>query len=269
MRDRLAGVGIGHAPGEDLGRLPAPRSSASIPKRHPSRPRFSGGRTAGDGRSRTACRSRPDAAQGEAALGVGGHRPGPGRKVIDRCPRSKTTPSKLATSPGRALRRIATDRRDRERDVRDGLALQVEQPPVDHLLGPERDVGGGLVGVGVELDPAGTIAGRQGDGAERLVTRRRGPRRIEPEPARAVAARASPIGIGLASRHVGSTPGRHGPRIDHRSSRPAPACPAGRARGRRRTSGPGPASGSRHPASRRSAAAGRRHFLGSSFIARA
>ena len=32
---------------------------------------------------------------------------------------------------------------------------------MDDLLRPERDVGGGLIGVGVELDPGGTMAGRR------------------------------------------------------------------------------------------------------------
>ena len=47
-----------------------------------------------------------------------------------------------------------------------GRPLKVEQPPLDHLLGPERDVGGGLIGVGVELDPADAVARRDGDGAD-------------------------------------------------------------------------------------------------------
>ena len=44
-----------------------------------------------------------------------------------------------------------------------GRALQVEQSPEDDLLRPERNIGGGLIVIDVELGPAGTIAGRQGD----------------------------------------------------------------------------------------------------------
>ena len=55
---------------------------------------------------------------------------------------------------------------DRDLDVPGGPALQVDQPAVDHLLGPERDVGGGLLGVGIELGPADAVARRQGGQAQ-------------------------------------------------------------------------------------------------------
>ena len=95
-------------------------------------------------------------------------------------------------------RAVARNRHDRDPDIRDGPALHVEQPPVDHLLGPERDLGGGLIVVGVELDPADAIAGRHRDGAKILVARRGRPGRIDPEPARAVRA-----GVGERD-HLGS-----------------------------------------------------------------
>ena len=107
---------------------------------------------------------------------------------------------------GPGLREVAADRPDRDRDIRDGPALHVEQPPVDHLLRPERDLGGGLIVVGVELDPADAIAGRHGDGAEILVSRRGRPGasiRNRPEPS----ARASPSGIGLNRDMKGARPG--------------------------------------------------------------
>ena len=74
--------------------------------------------------------------------------------------------------------------------------MHVEQSPVDHLLRPERDIGGGLFVVGVELDPAGAISRRQGNGAEPVVAAMTTSGRIDPEPARAIRA-ASPIGICL------------------------------------------------------------------------
>ncbi len=60
---------------------------------------------------------------------------------------------------------------DRDRDTLHGPALEIEQAPLDHLFGSECDVGGGLIGVEVEIDPAGTIAGRDGNGAGLLMDR--------------------------------------------------------------------------------------------------
>ena len=66
-----------------------------------------------------------------------------------------------ASSTGDPIRRDqAAHGLDRDLDALDRPAFHVEQPPLDHLLGPERDVGIGLVGVGVELDPAGAVAWR-------------------------------------------------------------------------------------------------------------
>ena len=47
-----------------------------------------------------------------------------------------------------------------------GRPIHVEQAPLDYLLGSECDVNVGPVGIGVELDPAGTIARRNSDGAD-------------------------------------------------------------------------------------------------------
>jgi hypothetical protein len=62
----------------------------------------------------------------------------------------KTTTNRTVMKLGPSLRGVATDRRDRDPDARDGPALQVEELPVDHLLRPERDLGGGLIVVGIE-----------------------------------------------------------------------------------------------------------------------
>ena len=170
----------------------------------------------------------------------------------------------------RALGEDAADGRDRQLDIAGGLALQVEQPPVDHLLGPKRDLGGGLIGVGVELDPADAITRRQGDRAEFVVTRRRGARRRRPGtgPSRRWRPGRAPSDT-IDSADVRC---RQDPWTARRPSRmrPAPACLAGRARGRPRTSargrllvgvirlGGGPV-----------VAAAARAILGSSFIASA
>ena len=61
-----------------------------------------------------------------------------------------------------------------DRDALGRTAIHVEQAPLDHLLGSERDVNVGLVGVGVELDPAGTIARRKSDGAGLVMSGRHG-----------------------------------------------------------------------------------------------
>ena len=93
-------------------------------------------------------------------------------------------------------------------DALGGPALQVEQPPLDHLLGPERDVGGGLVGVGVELDPAGAVARRERDGAEldNAATTRCEAHRAGTGPSRRCPPGRSPTGHRLAAdRHAPAT----------------------------------------------------------------
>ncbi len=165
----FAGVGIGHAQVEDLGRHQ--RCGDRLRFRSTIRldlnslagePRVMDGEDGGE--------SLAQAAQGEAALEIGHHRPGPGRKVMDCYPEERDSIN-AATDPSRSPREITTERCDRECDVRGGLSLQVEESPLDHLLRWEGDLDVGLVVVGIEPDPAGTIARRQGDGAEQLVER--------------------------------------------------------------------------------------------------
>ena len=110
------------------------------------------------------------AADGEPALGVAERRPGPGRQVV-AVERREGRPLEIRYPRGRPVhedpRDDAAHGLDRHLDVADRPAIHVEQPPLDHLLGPERDVGGRPVGVGIELDPAGAVAGRDRDGADR------------------------------------------------------------------------------------------------------
>ena len=40
-----------------------------------------------------------------------------------------------------------------------GPALHIKQPAMNHVLAPERDVGGRLIGVGIEVDAAHTVTG--------------------------------------------------------------------------------------------------------------
>ena len=102
------------------------------------------------------------AADGEPALGVADRRPGPGRQVVPVVPRKRRAhrgPHERSSSRFTGMTRPMawTD----DRDAPDRPAVQVEQAPLDHLLGPECDVGDRPVGVGVELDPAGAIARRR------------------------------------------------------------------------------------------------------------
>ena len=60
---------------------------------------------------------------------------------------------------------------DRDPDAPDGPAVDIEKTPLDHLFGSKRDVGGGLIGVGVQIDPADAVAGRDGDGDGFLMCR--------------------------------------------------------------------------------------------------
>ena len=194
---------------------------------------------------------RADAMQGEPAVGAGGHRAGPAGQVIGmgppECGAFEVLRERHSAPCGRTRRMAVTD----NFTSAGGLALQVEQPPLDHLLGPKRDVGGGLLGVGVELDPAGAIARRQGDGAEfdRDATTRCAGRRAGTGPSRRWSPGRSPSGSrsarSIRTRERSWTARRPSP------TRSAPACPAGRARGRRRTCGPGRAVSSGLPPSRR------------------
>ena len=84
-------------------------------------------------------------AQGEPALVVADHRSGPCRQVarglLEEIERDELRPGRVAGG---------VDPLDPQRDAPPGLALQVEQPTPDDLLGRERDVGGGHVGVGIK-----------------------------------------------------------------------------------------------------------------------
>ena len=61
-----------------------------------------------------------------------------------------TVRSRASFSSGGWLRRhVSADRPDRNGQVRDGFSLHVEELALSDLLGPERDLGGGLIGVDV------------------------------------------------------------------------------------------------------------------------
>ena len=195
MRGRLARVGIGHAPGDDLGRF----------QRHRHGLRFRGAirldldRLEGeprvmDGQDRVQFRPTPRRVKRPSASVVAGLGQA-GKSLASLSPRRiDDHRTELDDSSAGARAAIASNRRDRDRDARDGPALHVEQSPVDHLLRPERDVGGGLIVVGVELDPAGAVAGRRAtapNSSWRDDDVRGASSRNRPEPS----ARASPIGI--------------------------------------------------------------------------
>ena len=79
-------------------------------------------------------------------------------------------------------------RLDTDCDALGRTSIYVEQASPDHLLGSECDVNVGPVGIGVELDPAGTIAWRKGDSARMVMSGRYGACGINQKPARVVAA---------------------------------------------------------------------------------
>ncbi len=94
-----------------------------------------------------------------------------------------------------------TNLRDRDHHVRRRPALHIKQPAMNHLLALERDIGGRLIGVGIELDAAHAITGRDRDDADGFVPRRRSPRRVDAEPPRSVRARiADGYGMELVDR---------------------------------------------------------------------
>ncbi len=109
---------------------------------------------------------------------------------LTRCIGQKEGPSRLSTR-GRPVhedpRDDAAHGLDRHLDIADRPAAQVEQPPLDDLLWPEHDVGGRLIGIGIQLDPADAVAGRHRDGTDPVMPRRCGARGVDPEAARVVA----------------------------------------------------------------------------------
>ena len=56
-------------------------------------------------------------------------------------------------------------------DAVNGPALYIEQTAVDDLLGSEREIGIGLIGVGVEVNPTGSIARCDSDSTYFVVCR--------------------------------------------------------------------------------------------------
>ena len=170
MRNGLAGVGIRDTAGDDLGRLQRHRhllrrpevlsvsivdillaNRGSLNAREAWRPRP------------MPCRVNRPSASVIAGLGQ------PGKSFASSPPEGRAFGS--LTTLVRVSLKDAAHGRDRDRDIRGGPALQVEEAALDHLLGSERDIGVGLVGVGVELDPADPISGGQGDGADTLIPR--------------------------------------------------------------------------------------------------
>ena len=194
MGGRLAGVGIGHATGNGPGRLEGCLQQL--------RARGVGGgldRLRGEPRVEDAQldpQAAADAVQGESAVGVGRRRRGPARLIVDPAPPALGSLGTLADRALRAhpRRQRAADRPDRDLHARDAPALGVDQAALDDLLGLERDLGGRLILVGVEVGPAHAVAGGQRRGAELGVLRRRGAGRVEPEPARTIARRMADRG---------------------------------------------------------------------------
>ena len=172
MRDGLAGVGIGDATGDDPGRLQCHRHGLRVRRvvgldvDH-----LRGESRVGD--AQVGLEAAADAMQGEPAIGVGGRRLGPGRQVVHASPpvgRTFEAAHERIRVP--ESKEDASDGRDRHRDTLGGPALQVEEAPLDHLLGLQPDFGVGLIGVGVELGPADSVTRCQGDGHELVVPRR-------------------------------------------------------------------------------------------------
>ena len=239
MRNGLAGISISDATGDDLGRSQrhrhrlCVRSVVSLDLDRLERESWIDD-------AQVSLEAAAHAMNREPSVGIGGRRLGPGRPVVHASPpvertfeanalriRGLRTPNEDTYGPG-----------DRHRDALSGPALQIEEASLDHLLRVEPDIGDGLIGVGIELGPADTVARRQSHGHELVVPRRRSAGRIEAELTRSVGFRIADHGR-IQSFGTDSIPELLDPRVNHHLGVWALACLAGRARDRRRTSGPG------------------------------
>ena len=117
---------------------------------------------------------------------------GPTGQVIGMGPPEPRALILLATRI-RRRRKNAADRGDRQLHTASRLTREVKQPPVDHRLGAKRDVGSGLLGVGVELGPGCAKARRQRDHTEVRLLRRRSARDVDANTAQAVARRSAEL----------------------------------------------------------------------------
>ncbi len=120
---------------------------------------------------------------------VGLHRPRPGAH-----PRRRVRPEPDALEQAAAQ---PPDELNADLDAPGRRAGHIDQPDADRLLGPERDLGPGPFGVGVQLDPAQPVSRRGGQREDLGDAGRRRAGRIQ-----AIAA----VAIGLA-------PDQQGPRI--------------------------------------------------------
>ena len=146
---------------------------------------------------------------------------GPGQAGRSRQGRSSRSGRVILASP---LFTYGVHPLDPQRDAPRRLALHVEQPAPDHLLGPQGDVGGGRVGVGAELGPADAVSGRHRGDEEPVVPCRGGARHLDsgtgPDPSQRPWWWSSGRRSGRASAGRTASTAR-------RPSRPrrAPACP--------------------------------------------
>ena len=164
MGNRLAGVGIRDPTVDDFGRLQGHghwlRPGTAVRIDHdpvPREPRVFGHQEDANVLANTT--------ESEAPFGVGDRRARPGRQAPGGIPTPEN--GTLVDLVGNGIRASGAMAHafDRHPDALDGPAMQVEQPPLNYLFGSERDVGGRLIGIEVDVDPADPVAGRDRSGA--------------------------------------------------------------------------------------------------------
>ena len=168
MGYRLSGIGVCDAAGDDLGRLQCDRHGLRVCCAIGIDPDVPSGEARIIHRE-SDHQSPADPVHDEMAFRIRGRWPGPDRSVF--------RPGPVDGEPVEGIEGIrvranhAGHSPDGDRHALGRPALEVEQSSLDHLLGANGEVRDRLLGVGVKLDPCGTVTGGDRHGTEGTILR--------------------------------------------------------------------------------------------------